>query len=445
MAALWTHIPIRLRWVAVWALTRSAALWVALTVGTTGGVYYFAGQMVGSSPLSRGGLSGRMVEYTTTMSAAVGVLFSWMHPDTTPLWWPVAVFAAATVTFDAAITATLVSRSRCAAALWLAVPVLLGGGPVFFRADIAVVATTGVALWAARRRRPGWAGAAMSLSTLLRLGPAAGVVSGCRTRVSLWWFTATTVLSTALSAVWYGWARTLSPLTVQRGRGIDVTSVPALAWQLSAAAGQAHRWVTDTRLASLEIPPTHVTSALSAVTTGTQVAAVTVGAMWMWWTVRTHIPADAETAGLAVTVWVLCADRVLTGQYLLWTVPFLAAIVSRTGYTNRTTRRQVVLFAAVCILTQTMVTWGPADGQPVAPWLFGVAAARSVTMLTWAVYTTLVACRPCRTSRQKGGTVASSASNLGVAPSTVAPTLSRNLITPPVGDTPPMSTTWGGR
>lgn len=227
-------------------------------------------------------------------------------------------------------------RSLSALAFWN-VFVLLGGAILYSRYDMIPALVVGLAaLWVATR--PRLAGALVAIGASLKLWPAmliAPLVGRTRPgRQRLVWFVLTGSVIAALAWVQAGWARLISPLGWQSGRGLQVESVPANLLMVARSAGGNSQWtIAMSKYNAYEIagPGTDLLLRLSDV--GTALALLLMVALAVVALVRRQLPADVMVLGMISMVSImLVTNKTLSPQYLLWLgTPVAALLVVAAG------------------------------------------------------------------------------------------------------------------
>jgi hypothetical protein len=270
----------------------------------------------------------------------------------------------------------------------IAVSVAVGAwGTVLGRYDLVPAAVTVAALWAARGRRFGLAYALLAAGALLKLYPAILVpvvaIEQWRTagRDRLRSAVAGVGLFCLLTAVGFavaflldpgGW---LGPLTYNTRRPFQIESVPAtLLWAgglLGFTVSPDKSFRSDNLVGQLE--------GAIGLAAG---AALVAGVLWAWWR-QSDGRLDLTRAWAASLLVVVCTGRVLSPQYLIWVLPFVAIVY----------RRHDPIWLAICALTTLVFPFAYAQVHPVGAgppasypaFLLGLIAVRNAALVVATV------------------------------------------------------------
>ncbi|MET0694265.1 MAG: glycosyltransferase family 87 protein [Propionibacteriaceae bacterium] len=316
--------------VIAWLVTRLAILGVlaGLEQFVVGDVFYYWRKI---EALFDVGLAKTLNEYPT--------------PVTWLLWLPYGVtggnrvgYLAAFIVFmmllDAAFTFTLWRtegrRHTPAIDFWL-LYVLLIGPLSYLRFDILPAVLAGGALLAARRR-PWVTGALTGLGAALKLWPAllipAFLAHKPDRKPAGWAFIGVGFGLALISLLTGGWARLVSPLTWQSGRGLQIESIWATPLMLARAVSPRN-WVVDiSQYQAYEIFGSGVTAWLRVSDVATVLGLVMIIALF----VRAfhHPDPSAVAIGLVIlaTVTIMTVtNKTLSPQYLLWLGGPMAALL----------------------------------------------------------------------------------------------------------------------
>jgi hypothetical protein len=362
--------PAGRRWIVHrWLASRLLTLLILLPENNIlGDVRYYGRQLdVLFSPV---GVRGALPEYPVP-SLAVFV----------PPWWAalgnrvayLVTFVIAMIAIDAVFTAALwrAAGRRPGPGVWLWLLLVPCLGPLTFtRFDLVSAALAGGALLALAVRRPAATGVLAAAGAAVKLWPAAllpallvprdGPRNG-RGRL------ATAALVTAglaglVTLVAAGADRTLSPLTWQGDRGLQIESLFAvpLLWGRVVSPGT---WATPyTRFFAFQVEGPGVRPLL-ALSTVCMVAAVAILG-WLWWRVLRwdqRRPADAlPVAGLlsiGTAGLLIITNKTLSPQYLLWLGGLLAAL-GCVAPTEPLVPRLNRLLLGTCLVTQVLYPIG---------------------------------------------------------------------------------------
>jgi hypothetical protein len=158
----------------------------------------------------------------------------------------------------------------------------------------------------------------------------------------------------------------LSAITFAQGRLIEVESIPAtLMWAGTALGFPAHRVFSYAY---------NYSGALDApLGLGSSVALV-LGLLWVYWRMARGA-LKLPQAILAALCIVLIASKVLSAQYLLWILPFVAVVYELD-----------LLWLAICVLTTIeypilAANLAPTWGETYDPLFLGVLALRNLLLV----------------------------------------------------------------
>jgi hypothetical protein len=275
----------------------------------------------------------------------------------------------------------------------LAVTIVVGAwGTVLGRYDLVPAAVTLAALWAVRERRFGLAYALLAAGALLKLYPALlvpivaveqwralgqnplrgrpprAVLAG----VGLFCLLTAAGFAVALMLDPGGW---LGPFTYNARRPLQVESVPATLLWLSGlfrfTVGPDKSFGSNNLVGQLATPIGLVAD-----------VALIVGLAWVYLThARGGLRVDAAFAACLLVV--ICAGRVLSPQYLIWVLPFIAIVL----------RRHDPLWLAICVVTTIVFPFGYLQLHPGPPghlanypvFLLGPIALRNAALVVATV------------------------------------------------------------
>ena len=279
----------------------------------------------------------------------------------------VSVFAVWMLALLVVVVLAVARRESPRVAEVLAVTITVGAwGTVLGRYDLVPAAVTLAALWAVRDRRFNLAYALLAAGALLKLYPALLVpivaIEQCRALgrhplrgrppravlagVGLFCLLTAAGFAAALLLDPAGW---LGPFTYNVRRPLQVESVPAtLLWLsglLGFAVGPDKSFGSDNLVGQLATP-----IGLAAE------AALVVGLAWVYVAqARGRLRVDAAFAACLLVV--ICAGRVLSPQYLIWVLPFIAIVLRRYDW----------LWLAVCVVTTIVFPFGYLQLHPGPP------------------------------------------------------------------------------
>jgi glycosyl transferase family 87 len=267
------------------------------------------------------------------------------------------------------------SHGRKGAGIWIWLWFAPALGPIMYaRLDLAPAVLAGAAVVLALRRagpmavrgaRPVLAGVIAGLGFLVKLFPLVAMPALVLRREGRWRlvgaFAATAVLGVGVMYLVLGGERTLSPLTWQSGRSLQIESLFALPL-LVANVFQPGRWHSDySRYLAVEVVGPGVDQLLTAATIGTGVAILILAVLWFRCVlagIRGTGQAGVEAPPAAAIGWLFVAticlmlltNKVFSPQYLVW----LAAALAVLGVVadGRSVLRAGRLFIVTCVLTQ---------------------------------------------------------------------------------------------
>lgn len=306
-------------WVLAWVLTRAILLleWRALPV-VAGDVGYYWMRL---SQLSTVGLGATMTEYPTPVVWAMQALHA-CFPEWNAFFW---AYVVGTLVVDACFTALLWSQRSGqrvrAVAFWVCFIPLVGPLSIF-RFDVIPAVLAGGALLLLGRH-PHLAGGLVALGAALKLWPALLVLPLLRprrTRVQA--LTGFGVVGGGLalaSLLVAGWARTVSPLTWQSHRGLQIESLAATWFMLLRGLGDRSRIVVFSQFNAFELVGDGVDAAMTLTTALTVLGLAAIIALTWRYLHAPHVRRD--TAGLlmlTIIAIMVVTNKTLSPQYVLW-------------------------------------------------------------------------------------------------------------------------------
>ena len=250
-------------------------------------------------------------------------------------------------------------------ALWLSFAPALG--PLLFtRFDVLPATLAAAALLTASTSRPGSAGALEGLGTGLKLWPAAALpalllpLEGRQRVRALAAFAAAGVVLAAATIAAAGWNRLWTPFIGQAARGLQIESLAALPLLWARYFDATGAWTV--RFADCLCHEIFGPGVASAVQLSVYFLAVCAIALLLLHMRAFKAPAERRTpvaaallSALVVIAWIVAA-RVFSPQYLIWLAALLGVAGALPG--GPLSKRDVVLFAIVCLLTQVIYPWG---------------------------------------------------------------------------------------
>jgi len=365
MTALRQVLASWLTYAFLWAISRAYLGWefshrVSYIVGD---VNYYHNQINGGG----GDIRRILVEYPTPVVWALDALQLVTGADQRTF---VVGFMMLMLALDAAMTWLLWvngGRRRAAAVLAWIVFIAFMGPLAYVRFDLAPALLAGAAALYVHKK-PAVAGGLVAIGASLKLWPALLVLpllgrSRERVRSGIGFLVAGVALALG-SLVTAGWARTVSPLTWQTDRGLQIESVPAtvVMWLRTFDPGVPYK-VALSRYNAYEIDGPGVAASLQASNIATVLGMLVIA--WLGWRVIRLTSRGAVTVSavmLAIILVMIVTNKTLSPQYIFW------------------------IGGPVC----AMVAGGDSDDEDVwgAPLLF-VAAAWLLAIATQQVYPTL--------------------------------------------------------
>lgn len=249
-------------------------------------------------------------------------------------------FAVLCLLFDALFFGALVTVSRerfpgyrFAAVIWIVFG--LATQHVFLlRLDIMCGVTVGLAALC-YFVNPHRASALIALATMMKLWPgilAAGLVGGFKS-ISSWIrlaiFFATSAVLVAIVYFVDGFDRLVSPLTYQSDRGIQIESIPGTWFMYKALGDPEHYSVYYATSKSFEVTGPNIETALT-ISSWAMLATVVFGILWALvnflfdrWTPETTL-----AWSIVMVLLVICTNKVLSPQYVLWISPLIVVAVA---------------------------------------------------------------------------------------------------------------------
>ncbi|MEP6599845.1 MAG: glycosyltransferase family 87 protein [Actinomycetota bacterium] len=342
--------------VVQWLVTRAAmfALLVSVEGSMTGDVSYYARSLRGL--FRRAGVHGTLQEYPLPVLAIMVPQYLLGLMNTIAF---TVLFALSMLAVDAAFTQLLWraggGRRTPAVMFWLwFLPAI---GPIaYFRVDIIPAVLAGAALLATQRR-PAVSGMLTAVGAALKLWPAIMLPifllrRGDRSRVA-WAFVTTGAALALLSLVLGGWRRSVSPLSWQAGRGLQIESVPAGPLMLARMVHPHGIWHTPLSIyKAFEITGAGVRIVLILSTLATAAGIIVLAVLWN--RCRRMPELTTPLLGwllLATAAVITVTNKVLSPQYVIWLAgPLAIMVVLRPG--EPAVRRAIRLLLLIAVLTQ---------------------------------------------------------------------------------------------
>lgn len=307
----------------------------------------------------------------------------------------VGLFAAEMLVFDAALVALVAGRvartcgpNQVPGRLgWLTLCFAAVAPFVMGRYD-AVPALFGFAsacLWFGGR--PATGGMLAALGALIKIAPGAvavpGLLSEAVTRGRRGW-RGTLAFMLALGAgfaAWWGIGRAgmVDSIRYHSERGVEIGSVPSgVLWAWGWALGSPMSVRFDHQSTNLVAPGVEVAARMALPIQAVAMLVVVAGFL------RGRGRDPFRFAGAATLAFAV-GGKVISPQYLIWVMPFVAAQEGAAG------RRARPLFLLAALLTMVLYPWAFRSLEALAPWTFAILNARNVALL--ATLVVLIRCR----------------------------------------------------
>lgn len=389
---------------ALWIVTRVALLaLLGIERSIRGDVNYYYNRV---SHLTSAGLGRTLIEYPTPVVWLLSIPY-WLTGGGRPGY--TVGFVVSMMLLDAVLTWLLVLRGGHRGArgvlFWIFFVFLIG--PLcYFRFDMIPAVLAGAALLLLSRR-PGVAGALIGLGAAVKLWPALllPAVLGKRAGVkrAFWSFCATGGGLALISLLVGGWARLVSPLTWQSGRGLQVEALwatPIMVWR---AIDPTLHDVSMSKYQAFEIFGPGVDAMVKASDVLTVVGLATIVALSarVLWKRESSMTTAALLMTSIVAIMII-TNKTLSPQYVLWLGgPIAVMLLGRRVDQDRPGMRRPVLglsilALAIAALTQLIypLTYGALvydqTGRPVVI-AVSLLAARNIGLVVltiWAVVLT---------------------------------------------------------
>lgn len=378
----------------LWALSRAYLGWemahrVSYIVGDV--VYYYQQLDAGAGDVGR-----ILVEYPTPVVWAMEALRQVTGRDRATF---VFGFMVLMVVLDATMTRLLWvhggSRRVAAVVAWI-VFVTFIGPLAYYRFDLAPALVAGAAALYVHKK-PATAGGLVAIGASLKLWPALLVLpllgrgpERRRSGVAFAVVGAGLALGSLVSA---GWARTVSPLTWQSDRGLQIESVPAtwLMW-LRTFDPSAPVHVAMSRYNAYEITGQGVAASIQASTVAGMVGVAVIA--WLGWRVVRLPNRSAGTVAavmLAVILVMIVTNKTLSPQYVIWLGGPICALIAAADADGDEIWGAPLLFTAagwlVAIGTEQVypTLYGELVTGRGTPWATSVLVLRNVGLVVLTV------------------------------------------------------------
>jgi hypothetical protein len=335
----------------VWSLTRLGTL-LLLATGehdASADVYYYYGQL---HDLLHGAVSitHTLREYPVP---ALGLLLPQYlgsgDKDTRYLQ----LFAISMLAIDMIFTLALwrAGKERLTPGLWMWLVFVPALGPLLLSRFDLVPAVLVAAALLVLARRPVWTGLVIAAGAAVKLWPALALPALLlprpgRRRLGAG-FAAGALVAVVVTLAVAGLGRTVSPITWQSDRGLEIESIAATPLMvLRAFTGSSHWSLTFSAYGAEQISGPGVRAA-QLTATGLSVAALVLFG-WLLWRARRRSGPPLETLGwlvLAAVLLFIDTDKTLSTQYVIWVAAPLAVLA-----VVRPSRATRIAAVAVCVI-----------------------------------------------------------------------------------------------
>ncbi len=322
-----------------WLITRIAMLMVLALAESyiVGDVFYYHRKI---AALFHVGLGGTLNEYPTPVVWILALPYAVTAGSRTGY---LIVFIALMMALDAAFTWALwrlAGRQRDSAVSFWLIFVFLIGPLSYVRFDMLPAVLAGGALLAARRQ-PWVTGVLTGLGAAVKLWPALLFPSFLAHRPDrkavTWGFVVVGFGLAALSLIFGGWSRLISPLTWQSDRGLQIESIWATPL-MTARVLRPTRWTLEiSKYQAYEIfgPGVEPMLLLSTIATVAGLALI-IGLYVRSFRNRQPTAVAIGMVVLAIVAIMTITNKTLSPQYLLWFGgPMAALLILQSGSTDQ--------------------------------------------------------------------------------------------------------------
>jgi hypothetical protein len=283
------------------------------------------------------------------------------------------VFALSMLLLDAVVTMMLFKHGSMSATIFWILFIGACGPIVWFRFDILTAAAVALAcLWL--NRHPALSGALVGLGAAIKLWPALLIapmsapapMRSSRERFRLIGFATTGIALGLASLLIGGWARSISPITWQSNRGLQMESVPATPLIFLRTFTSSPAWQVElSKYNAIEFHGPAVDTLLGLSTLLT-IGSVLLTVALTWRLVRNFRSGDENLTQaillsvLAVVLATVITNKTLSTQYVQWLAGPLAALLAlgSSPWLQRPRRVLAVGLVIVAVLTQYTYPWG---------------------------------------------------------------------------------------
>ncbi len=277
------------------------------------------------------------------------------------------LFAATMIALDAIMTIALWRGGHRVGTVWWILFVMALGPLMWFRFDMVPAVCMGLAaLW--YRRHPAACGAAVALGAAIKLWPALLILPMIgRSRAAVRRLTAFGITGAVLAAgslLASGWTRTVSPLTWQSDRGLQIESVPATVPMIQhASTVPSHYSIALSQFNAYEIngPGVGIWLGVSSILMVIAVAsAALIG--WITWQRGGHRHRQAIHGAAVIIGAQIVGNKTLSPQYIERRgAPVAVMLDTFAGESARPDRdlarvRMICLGIAGCLFATALLT-----------------------------------------------------------------------------------------
>jgi len=312
--------------VAWWLATRLLlfAAWAATGWHSQGDVGYYwqnlDGLFHGQSP------SGVLREYPTPLVWILNVPY--LLGFTTEMGFRIAFISLLTLT-DALMTLMFWRTARRlgtnpAPTVGFWIVFIIAIGPIaYLRLDLLTAALCAAAVITLVRHQRGVSGSMIGLGAAVKLWPAlllpAVLVDRAAVRRATGGFLVTGAALAALSWLYSGWGRLVSPLRWQSDRGLQVESVWATPAMLLRLVDPKGYHVGISAYNAFEIAGPGTAGLISAASIATLVGGLIVVALYVGWLRRSdRTPIEAGALMIIATLIMIATNKTFSPQYMIW-------------------------------------------------------------------------------------------------------------------------------
>jgi len=326
VARRWLDLSTGRRVVAWWLATRLVlfAAWAVTGWHSQGDVGYYWQNLDG---LFHGRSPGRVLpEYPTPLIWILSLPY--LLGFTTEMGFRI-VFVSLFVLMDAWMTLMFWRTARRlgtnptpTVGFWIIFIVAIG--PIaYLRLDLLTAAVSAAAVITLVRHHRGLSGSMIGLGAAVKLWPAllwpAVLVDRRAVRRATVGFLVTGAALAAVSWLYSGWDRLVSPLRWQSDRGLQVESIWATPAMLGRLVDQAAYHVGISKYNAFEIAGPGTGGLITAASIATLIGGLTVAVLYVGWLRRKdRSPIEAGTLMVIATLIMIATNKTFSPQYMIW-------------------------------------------------------------------------------------------------------------------------------